>query len=159
MLIWKLVDFISNPFTKHQDFCILWPNANIQNITSKVSTTAPNHTKHRVKKYSKQPEIPKPMPIRKLVDFRLNPFTEINIFVFCDQVPFGVHFKRHCTRQWLNFVLSLTVRTPLFWGDAVYVPRNPESDAHPKTCRFHIKSFYKNQHFCILRPSALLGSF
>jgi len=28
--------------------------------------------------------------------------------------------------------------------------RNPETDAHPKTCRFHIKSFYKNQHFCIL---------
>ena len=79
-------------------------------------------------------------------------------FAFCDEVPFWVHFKRHC-RQWLNFVLSLTVRTPLFWGDAVYVPRNPESDAHPKTCRFHIKSFYKNQHFSILRPSALLGSF
>ena len=65
-------------------------------------------------KYSKQPEILKPMPIRKLVDFIPNPFTKINIFAFCDQVPFWVHFKRHCTRQWLNLVSNLTVRTRLF---------------------------------------------
>ena len=47
--------------------------------------------------------------------------------------PFGILFKRHCTRQGLDFVLSLTVRTPFFWGDAAYVPRilKPKSIRKP----------------------------
>ena len=48
------------------------------------------------------PEILNPMPTRKLVDFISNPFTKINIFAFCDQVPFWVYFKRHWARKKKN---------------------------------------------------------
>ena len=124
MPIRKHVDFISNPFTQINIFAFCdqvpfwvyfkrhctrqWLNL-VSSLTVRTRLfwgDAPMF-----------PEILNPTPIRNLVDFISNPFTEINIFAFCDQVPFWVHFKRHCTRQWLNFVLSLTVRIPLFWGD------------------------------------------
>jgi len=63
---------------------------------------------------------------------------------------FWIRFKRHCTGQYLDCVLSRTVRTEPLPGEAAAFPRNPETDTPPKTCRFHIKSLCKNKDLLIL---------
>jgi hypothetical protein len=74
------------------------------------------------------PGILKPTPLRKPIDFISNLFAKIKNLSFCDQAPFQIRFKRHCTGQCLDCVLSRTVRTHPLPSEAASFPRNPETD-------------------------------
>jgi hypothetical protein len=71
------------------------------------------------------PENLKPIPLRKHVDFILNLFAKIKNILFCDQVPFQIRFKLHCTGE-----SSL----------GHHFPRIAELEMHPKPSSNHIEN-------------------
>ena len=123
------------------------------------------------------------MPIRILrypeIDAHPNPcrfhikslFTKVNIFAFCDQMPFGVHFKPHCTYPALfrwrqpmpippGCVLSSTARGSALVAflNALRAPcpcqmmsllphKNAEAEPHPKPSSKHVENASLTTHF------------
>ena len=65
-------------------------------------------------------------------------FLVLNVTAWGGAVEFD--FKRHCTRQCLDCVLSRTVRTQPLPGEAAAFPQNPETEPHPKPSSKHVEN-------------------
>ena len=120
------------------------------------SNTIPNHRQNRPKTYRWRNFLiicgVGYMILQALgpISFISNLFAKLTNFSFCDQAPFQIRFKHHCTGQCLDCVLSRTVRAQPLPGEAASFSRNPETDTPSKAYRFHIKSLCKSKEFLIL---------
>ena len=85
------------------------------------------------------PEILKPISLRKHVDFISNLFAKIKNILFCDQVPFQIRFKLHCTGE-----SSL----------GHHFPRIAELEMHPKPSSKHIENIQSAASFDHLKGRA-----